>query len=246
MMKMKKTIAFLVILGMLIFPKLTLAATFNVDRTDDTATPCVEGAGDCSLRGAIIAANQNPGLDTINIPAGEYILSIEGRFEDATATGDLDITDDVNIEGAGETQTIINASGIDRVIHILANATVEIADLTVTGGFDYMSGNFPFDGTGAGIYNGGNSYLKMRNCSVANNGTEWGTAGGIYNEKNSTLKLSNCTITEGRASYGTAILNEGIAEITDSTEISKNMFLGIPLNQLNARVFAMLSNFWVR
>ena len=49
-------------------------AIYDVDRTDDdaTATACTSAPNDCSLRGAIIAANANPGPDTINLPARTY------------------------------------------------------------------------------------------------------------------------------------------------------------------------------
>src|SRR5262245_1438206 len=74
------------------------AATFNVDRTDDViASDCSDAVpNDCSLRGAIIAANAHQGADVINVPAnvpaGSYTLVIAGRCEYAAATGDLDIT----------------------------------------------------------------------------------------------------------------------------------------------------------
>ncbi len=47
------------------------AATFTVDRVDDTAsaTACSTTTGDCSLRGAIITANRTPGPDPIVLPA---------------------------------------------------------------------------------------------------------------------------------------------------------------------------------
>jgi hypothetical protein len=49
------------------------AATFIVDRTDDTATAtaCAAAANDCSLRGAIVAANALSEPSTINVPAGQ-------------------------------------------------------------------------------------------------------------------------------------------------------------------------------
>jgi hypothetical protein len=94
-------------------------AVYDVDRTDDTAaaTACTAAANDCSLRGAIIAANANPGADTINLPAGTYALSILGAGEDNAATGDLDIRDDLTILGAGAATTTVDGSGIDRVFH---------------------------------------------------------------------------------------------------------------------------------
>jgi hypothetical protein len=53
------------------------ATTYTVDRTDDpdlTTTPtagaCTAAANDCSLRGAISAANANAGDDTIDFIRG--------------------------------------------------------------------------------------------------------------------------------------------------------------------------------
>jgi CSLREA domain-containing protein len=65
--------------------------------------------GDCSLREAIRAANADAAVDTcvagsgadvITLPAGTYTLTIAGE-ETAASAGDLDITDDLSISGAG-------------------------------------------------------------------------------------------------------------------------------------------------
>lgn len=94
--------------------------------------------GACSLREAIINANNNntsgsvdclagTGTDEIVLLAGTYTLSIAGRSEDAALTGDLDITE-VNTAGnslvisgavtAGTPTTVIDAGDIDRVFDI--------------------------------------------------------------------------------------------------------------------------------
>ena len=73
---------------------IALSAVFNVDRTDDNAaaTACDDGTpNDCSLRGAVIAANLG-GDDEIILPSGIYTLSIGGPDEDAALEGDLDLT----------------------------------------------------------------------------------------------------------------------------------------------------------
>ena len=73
-----------------------LFATITVDRLDDsfTATACTAAANDCSLRGATIFANANPGT-TINLPAGTYNLTTDGSAEVGfcldEASGDLNI-----------------------------------------------------------------------------------------------------------------------------------------------------------
>ena len=77
---------------------LPFATTFDVDRTDDTAaaTACTGAANDCSLRGAIIAANNDLSVNpmTINLqPGTTYNLTLANATqENAAATGDLDIT----------------------------------------------------------------------------------------------------------------------------------------------------------
>jgi CSLREA domain-containing protein len=76
---------------------------FAVDSTLDgpDADPgdrtCSSVAGECTLRAAVQEANELRGADTITLPSGTYALSIPGHDEDAAATGDLDITDDLTI-----------------------------------------------------------------------------------------------------------------------------------------------------
>src|SRR5437867_4299770 len=48
--------------------------------------------GVLSLREAVIQANASKGTNTIVVPAGTYMLSLAGTFEDAALTGDLDLT----------------------------------------------------------------------------------------------------------------------------------------------------------
>ena len=55
------------------------AATLEVDRIDDDpgATACTAAPIDCSLRGAIIFAELNPGPDTIMLPGDTITLTTE-------------------------------------------------------------------------------------------------------------------------------------------------------------------------
>jgi CSLREA domain-containing protein len=133
---------------------------------------------DCSLREAIIAANGSGGVDTITLGLGKFSLSIIGTGENAAATGDLDITDDLIIEGLGPDQTFIDASGVisDRVFDIRSGAsTVVISGVTI------MDGHIT--GLGGGIYNT-SADLTLVNVTVMNNvvtGTgSSGGGGGVY------------------------------------------------------------------
>jgi hypothetical protein len=112
------------------------ATTLDVDRTDDTAaaTACTAAPNDCSLRGAIIAANADVGAMpvTINLHAATtYNLTLPNAAqENAAVTGDLDITTSVHavtIAGGGSSgpgATIVNAAALntgtmrDRAFHV--------------------------------------------------------------------------------------------------------------------------------
>src|SRR5262245_35830263 len=86
------------------------AATFVVDRTDDSAAvaaqACTAAANDCSLRGAIIKANATPGADVITFAASTnglpFTLTIAnagGVNEDSSQQGDLDVNESLTIQG---------------------------------------------------------------------------------------------------------------------------------------------------
>ena len=98
-------------------------ATFTVTTTADDV------AG--SLRDAITNANANAEADVINLPAGTYTLS----------SGDLNITSEVTITGAGAGTTIIDGNDAYRVF-MLSNsaANLTLTDLTVQNGSDSSNG----------------------------------------------------------------------------------------------------------
>ena len=83
-----------------------LPETFIVDRHDDPSpipSACTPAANDCSLRGAIVRANANPGFDTISFEAGiattfqsPIVLALAGD-DDAAALEYSDILDAVQI-----------------------------------------------------------------------------------------------------------------------------------------------------
>ena len=85
--------------------------TKTVDTNDGICT-----SDDCSLREAIITANNCPGHQTIQLPAGGYRLTLLGAGEDAALTGDLDITDDLTIQGEGVPS--IHGQDDDRTIDV--------------------------------------------------------------------------------------------------------------------------------
>ena len=190
------------------------AATFTVNDTTDAvdAAPgdgkCATAGATCTLRAAIQEANAHAGADTIMVPAGTYLLTIAGQGEDVAATGDLDITDDVTITGAGADSTILDGNGIDRIFDISASL-VAISDLTIRNGNPGPGDN----GFGGGLYN--SSTLTLRNVVVANN-TAAASGGGISNDND--ITLTNCVVSGNTAAnFGGGIDNPATATLENVT-----------------------------
>ena len=204
-----------------LFPILLHSATFIVDSAADTVDAslgdgvCADGSGSCTLRAAILETNALTGADIIDLPAGTYILNIVGRNEDASFIGDLDITDDLTINGAAESTTLIDGNGIDRALHIIGSIA-ELSDLTLVNG-DLPSGF----GGGGGVLNEGTA--TFTNCTITGSRSSDQT-GGLQNV--GTATLTNCTISnnDGGDDAG-GIVNFGTVTLIDST-ISGNVSSG--------------------
>src|SRR5262245_50220381 len=114
------------------------ADTYTVNSTVDAvdATPgngtCATAAGTCTLRAAVQEANAHAGPDTITLPAGHYFLSAIGDGEDLAATGDLDVTEALQVNGAGAGTTIIDGLKADGLFQV--TAAFAIRDVTLTHG----------------------------------------------------------------------------------------------------------------
>jgi len=192
-----------------------LAADFTVDSMLDAvdAAPgngaCATGAGACTLRAAVQEANALGGADRVLLPAGTFVLTIAGQDEDAAATGDLDVTAPLTIEGAGPGATIVDANGIDRVFDV--GVTTTLRGLTVTGGD-------PGGLSGGGVFSapfGGDYTLTVERVHFTGNTAFHG--GGIMNEQGSTLVLRQSSFVGNTATFGTAVENQDVASLENVT-----------------------------
>ena len=118
-------------------------STFQVNTTLDTVAVDLrtgkDATGHISLRSAIMAADASGGSNTIKLRNGTYTLTIAGANEDASATGDLDITGNLTIKGSGSRGTIIDGNNLDRVIQVL-EGNVKISGVTIQHGLANMGG----------------------------------------------------------------------------------------------------------
>jgi len=222
----------------LLAPTLGSAATFHVDRVDDpdpdTASACTDGAAlDCSLRGAIKAANLTPGgPHTVSLPVGDFVLSRVGALEDANATGDLDILAHVVVEGAGMDSTTIDGGGssefADRVFHLTGpGAALELRDLEVAGGRSSRGGGVFIgsdQGSLAGPIPGGAgggvvTALVIERVRLIDNVASSG--GGALHVVQGAVTISDSEITSNEGSSGGGIFID-----TGSITVSTTVFRG--------------------
>jgi hypothetical protein len=193
-------------------------SSLTVDTPIDSNAPeyqqCTMALDDCSLRGAISAANAQPGMDhTIFLPAGTYSLDLAGVGEDANASGDLDITTNhLVLAGAEAASTIIDGNQLDRLLHVHTGATVELEMITLRNGRtadgDSQSAG---DGlAGGGVYNAGTLILSQSVVTGNRTGrgsglgvSHGGDGGGVYNA--GTLTLNGTTVSANTTGDGDGV-----------------------------------------
>jgi hypothetical protein len=208
--------------------------TFFVNRTDDPTPNATSGVNtctnvsnadvsvSCSLREAVITANNTAGTDTIMLAAGTYTLTIPRNAADhsSSLTGTLEVQDSVNIIGAGQNTTIVQggtltnlSDSVDKVfsfnqdIDSFTSATVSISNFTIRNGHnrgnafaigDGFGGAFDFD-TGSG----GTATLTLTNMTITNNAVFDGQGGGftIFNSGSGsgTATITNSIISNNNA-----------------------------------------------
>ena len=141
------------------------------------ATYTVTDLGDSgpgTLREAVTLANGNAGQDTIVLPVGTIILT----------SGDLDVTEDLIVQGAGEALSIIDGNGNSRIFAVLPpNPDLELEDLTIQNGFE--AGN-----AGSAILFSNGSNLSMTRCTIR----DCLNSPAILASGAASLTAANCTI----------------------------------------------------
>ncbi|MFN8523436.1 MAG: CSLREA domain-containing protein [Chloroflexota bacterium] len=113
------------------------AATFAVNTTTDAVddTPgdgnCRTASNQCSLRAAVMEANALGGSHTITLGTNTYPITIAGTGEDAAATGDLDVTANITVQGVSSATTVIDGGAVDGVFDVKTGGTLSLIDLQV-------------------------------------------------------------------------------------------------------------------
>jgi hypothetical protein len=168
------------------------AATFEVTKRGDPPPGSCTRAS-CSLREAVIAANQNgTGGDRIVLPSRKpYRLTIPEAMTGAQS-GDLEIANgSASVVHPGRGRATIDANGHDRVFDVAAGAPLRLKRIAVTGG----------DPVGLPAYGGGIqslARLKLVNSVVRSNGA-LDCGGGIHVQSGAPLILDRSLVVDNRA-----------------------------------------------
>jgi CSLREA domain-containing protein len=177
------------------------------------------GNGTCTLRAAVMEANALTGPDVVTLPAGTYVLTrqLEWLDPDTQADGDLDVTESLDLIGAGATTTAIQSYSFfdevmqpHRILDVAAGAIAGVSGVTIGGGLAFANGG--------GIANAGN--LTLSDCVLKDNFAgfvDTYDGGGIANAATGTLSVSRCTFANNRAGNGGGIANAGTASLEETT-----------------------------
>ena len=173
-------------------------------------TTTADGTTAGTLRAAVIAANAEAGLNTIALRPGEtYTLDISGAGEDASATGDLDVTDADGLVIRGNGATIQIVGGIDRVFDVQASGVLTLLDVTITGG--------SVTGDGGGVRNTGGTLTVERSLLTGNTATSGGALATT-----GTTTLVNTTISGNSATNGAGIDHSASTLLLSSVTVTSN------------------------
>ena len=145
-----------------------------------------------SLRAAVQEAHASTVPATIVLPAGNYGLSLQG-LDNMAAVGDLDITGNIEIVGAGMGATVINGDAQDdRVFEIRDGGSLTLDGLTVTGGHLDAYG-----ARGAGVaVRGASSTLNLVNTAIVGNESTFGGGGGVAVDPHAIAVIRGSVITD--------------------------------------------------
>ena len=194
--------------------------TVNVAADTDDATPgdglCADANGACSLRAAVEEANALSGTTEVDLGSGTYTLSLANpsvsgipiRAYDPN-TGDIDVTANISVVGAGASSSVLDAASLDREFEVRPGGTLQLSDLTVQHGFQ-----FDCDG-GYGVYNAGT--LTLTGVVMKNMTSGCGNGGAVYSS--GTLGVTDTTFSHDAAANtdGGALYTSGTAVISTST-----------------------------
>jgi CSLREA domain-containing protein len=223
------------------FPEPGEPGYFVVNSTSDSVdafpgnTVCATASGACTLRAAIQESNAMAGENTIELPAGTYLLTLPGGG--GASEGDLNITSQVRILGAGASSTRIDGNGsvLNTRIFYLQSGGLQLSDVTLQNGGSQsvsagggiradsgslfltrvvMTGNEAFSNGGAIAQFAG--LLSLTDSTIDGNVVA-SRGGGLYAGSDTSIGITRCTFSNNEATLGGAMQSFGTLTLENST-----------------------------
>ncbi len=214
------------------------AAIFLVDRIEDAPDELTGNGvcaatglvGDrCTLRAAIMEANDLPGADAILVPSNVALILTRLGEEDFAVNGDLDIKSEITITN-GLSGMVIDAGGIDRIFHVHSNGNLSLENATLKNGMANSATSF--EGGAVKVEAGGifstNEVIFVNN--LANRG------GALFNDGSVTIEntyfhhnaVTGENTPQNLSSVGSAVLNRSVLLFATSTVAHNGQLLTNP------------------
>jgi CSLREA domain-containing protein len=234
-MSLSRTTAALLFLGTLAISCPAGATIFTPTKTADTFDGSCDAA-DCSLREAIQAADIHGGRDIVALGPGVYRLTIPASGHPShydIQDGDLNVTDDLVLIGAGADRTAIEGDGTDNLLLVGFRSRLEVVGLTLRNGRSsffggaiesisevilyrtVVTGNHAR--FGGGVYGGD---LVIVNESTISGNTADGSGGGVYSA--GAVIVNNSTISGNQAGE----VGGGLAAASPDSTVSNSTITG--------------------
>jgi CSLREA domain-containing protein len=196
---------------------------------------CATRAGTCTLRAAIQESNAMAGSNTVELPAGTYLLTLPGGG--GVTEGDLNVTQPVRILGAGASSTRIDGNGATlntRIFHV-QSGSLQVSDVTLQNGGSpnvnagggirvdtgsvfltrvVMTGNEAFSAGGAIALFAG--LLSLVDSTIDSN-IVTSRGGGLYAGMETNIGITRCTFSNNQSTLGGAIQSFGNLTMENST-----------------------------
>lgn len=208
------------------------SATITVNDAGDTTN----NDGKCTLREAIINANNNTNTHTDCTAIGTYgndtivfSSSLDGQTITLGSSLPINFTGGNLTIDAGSVKITISGNSSVQLFSLSGNGTIELKNLNLIGGS-------ATDGSLISLSAG--QTLKLSNCFVGyNDATGNGT---IYNN-GGTVEIVNCTFSQNSAASGSVVYNNtGISRLSFITSADN---AGVPLHQVGGSLLVKNSIF---
>ena len=221
---------------LLAFASAASAKTFVVTKKSDP-NPGQCKANDCSLREAVIAANDHIGKDVISLPSSSSAYKLTrtppaDSDENQAEHGDLDLSDKTTVEHSGKGRATVDANGVDRAFDVQERSPSSFKKLVITGGDGVGAGPMPRPGQargleplpspeGGGIRNAANVRITS-SVIKKNRSLSYGGGIGVVDDAGVTLIRSTVTRNTSGGNDGGGIDADNGKVVIKRSKITKN------------------------